>query len=362
MKDADSRKRVGAVLFYAIIAILAYLSFLIFRPFLSSIVWAAVLVVVSFPVNAWLAKWRGRTMAAAISTTGVMLILIVPALFIMGAFVGQGLEAGRSIQQGIANGRFDWVNDFWQGLHNRFPNAVPSDLASVLHRYADQVAGYLAGKLGDILKSSGAFVFHLLVMLLVMFYLYRDGDQILERLREFLPFEDAHRDKMIRDARDLIVASVTSSLVAAAIHGIFGMLAFALTGVSSPVFWGVMIAFCSFVPVVGSALIWVPAAVALFVGGHHAGAILLVVICGAVVNILENLVRPWLISGRAEMSGLLVFISVLGGIAVFGLLGVVLGPTIVAMAASVLDLYAPAGGSGKSGASGHGRDAGAVVE
>ncbi|HTV57924.1 MAG TPA: AI-2E family transporter [Verrucomicrobiae bacterium] len=362
MTEAASQKRVGAALFYAIVALLAYLAYLIFRPFLASIVWAAVLVVVSHPVNAWLAERRGRTMAAMITTLGAMLILILPALLIMSAFVQQGLDAGRSIQAGIASGKFDWVNHVWANLHARFPDAVPGDLATLLHRYADRVAGYLAGSLGAILKNTAAFVFHLCVTLLVMFYLYRDGEEILERLREILPFDEAHRDRMIRDARDLIVASVTSSLVAAAIHGAFGAVAFAVTGLSAPIFWGVMIAFCSFIPVVGSALIWLPAAAALFLQGHHVGAIGLVVICGGVVNVLENLVRPWLISGRAEMSGLVVFISVLGGITVFGLLGVVLGPTIVAMAASVLDLYSPAGGKAGTKPGVHGRKAKAVLE
>lgn len=341
MTESKAQKRVGTALFYAIVAILAYLSFLIFRPFLESIIWAAVLVVVSHPVNAWLARRRGPTQAAAITTAGAVLILILPTLLIMSAFVRQGLEAGRAIQAGIASGKFDWVNRVWTDFQARFPNAAPMDLAKALNRYAEQVAGFLAGQLGTILRNSAAFLFHLCVTLLVMFYLYRDGEKILARLREVLPFEEAHRDRMIRDARDLIVASVTSSLVAAAIHGVFGGVAFAMTGLSSPIFWGVMIAFCSFIPVVGTALIWVPAAVALFLQGHHGGVILLVVICGGVVNVLENLVRPWLISGRAEMSGLLVFISVLGGIAVFGLLGVVLGPTIVALAASILELYAP---------------------
>ena len=362
MSEATAQNRVGTVLFYTIVAILAYLSYLIFQPFLTAIVWAAVLVVVSHPVNAWLARRRGRTMAAAITTLGVMLILILPALLIMSAFVRQGLEAGRSIQAGIASGKFDWVNHAWANLQARFPDAVPADLATVLNRYAERVAGYLAGSLGAILRNSAAFLFHLGVTLLVMFYLYRDGDLILERLREILPFEDAHRERMIRGSRDLIVASVTSSLVAAAMHGAFGALAFAVTGISAPIFWGVMIAFCSFVPVIGSALIWVPAAAALFLEGHHWGAILLMVICGGVVNVLENLIRPWLISGRAEMSGLLVFISVLGGISVFGLLGVVLGPTIVAMAASVLDIYAPAGAGGNTREEGGGRKAGAVLE
>jgi len=102
-----------------------------------------------------------------------------------------------------------------------------------------------------------------------------------------------------------------------------------------------MMAFFSFVPIVGSALIWVPIAISLFIGGHWGRGLALVVFCTVIVGLVDNLVRPLFISGKAEMSGLLIFISVLGGIGVFGLLGVVLGPIIVATATGLLDLYAP---------------------
>jgi predicted PurR-regulated permease PerM len=147
---------------------------------------------------------------------------------------------------------------------------------------------------------------------------------------------------MITEARDLIFASVVSSAVAAAAHGILGGIAFSLTGISSPIFWGVMMGFFSLVPVVGSAIIWVPAVISLIMQGHPLAAIILALICGIVVGLVDNVIRPWVISGRAEMGGLVVFISVLGGIAVFGMLGLVLGPIIVATGASLLDLYAAA--------------------
>jgi len=99
--------------------------------------------------------------------------------------------------------------------------------------------------------------------------------------------------------------------------------------------------FFSLVPVVGSALIWVPAAISLMLEGHVVRGIILALICGVIVGLIDNIIRPWLISGRAEMGGLVVFISVLGGIAVFGMLGVVLGPIVIALAAGLLDLYVP---------------------
>jgi len=328
-------------LFYGILVVLAYLVFLVFEPFLAPLAWAVVLVVVSYPVYARLARKWNPTLAATASTVGVILILIVPALLVTGAFVHQGVEAVQEVQQQIQSGHFSWVNDLWLRVQARFPDANPGNLTTVIHRYADAGAAYLGSRLGAVLRNTAVFLFHLAVMILAMFYLFRDGDSIVARLREVLPFEKSHRDKMIDETRELIFASVTSSLVAAVAHGILGGLAFGLTGIRAPIFWGVMMGFFSLIPLVGSALIWVPAAVSLMVDGHIGMGIALMIFCSVIVGLVDNIIRPWMISGRAEMGGLVVFISVLGGISVFGMLGVVLGPIVVAAGASMLDLYAP---------------------
>jgi len=339
--ELSSQKRLGAALFYGIVILLIYLAYLVFAPFLVPLAWAAVLVVVSYPAYEWLARRCGPVMAAIVSTVGVTLILIVPTLLVMVSFVRQGMGAVQSIQLQVANGHFDWVNDAWARFQDMFPDAGSDDLATSLRHYGELAATFVAARLGTILKNTAVFVFHLGVTILAMFYLYRDGASMVARLREILPFELAHRDRMLGDARNLIFASVTSSLVAAVAHGALGGIAFALTGIKAPIFWGVMMGFFSFVPLVGSALIWVPVSISLMASGHWGRGIVLVIFCAVIVGGVDNVIRPWLISGRAEMGGLVVFISVLGGIAAFGLLGVVLGPIIVASAASLLELYAP---------------------
>ncbi|MGH9713547.1 MAG: AI-2E family transporter [Candidatus Acidiferrales bacterium] len=360
--EPSSQKRLGSALFYGIVAVLAYLSYLVFEPFLAALAWGIVLVVVFYPVNEWLARRWQSTLAAITSTAAVTLILIVPSLLVMGAFVRQGVSAAQDLQQGIASGHFQWVNDLWMHIQQRFPDANPGDLSTLLHRYADEAAGYLATRLGAVLRHTAVFLFHLSVTLLAMFYLFRDGDSIVKRLRELLPFEEVHRERMIREARDLIFASVTSTLVAAVVHAVVGGVAFALTGIPAPIFWGVMMGFFSLVPVVGSSLIWGPAAVSLMVGGHIGHGIVLVVICGVLVALVDNVVRPWLISGRAEMGGLVIFISVLGGISVFGMLGIVLGPIVVATTASLLDLYMPSAQAGNKASKARGRNRSGVLE
>jgi predicted PurR-regulated permease PerM len=339
--EQSAQKRLGNALFYGIAILLVYLVYLIFEPFLVPLAWAVVLVVFSYPAYKRLARRWNPTAAAAATTLGVMLILIVPTLLVMAAFVRQGVDAARSIQLGLADGHFARVNELWMRIQERFPDAAPTDLATLLQKYAEQAAGYLAAQLGTVLKHTAVFLFHLSVAVLAMFYLFRDGDSIVLRLHDVLPFEEAHRERMLRDGRDLIFASITSSVAAAAAHGVLGGVAFSLTGIHSPIFWGVMMGFFSLVPVVGSAMIWVPAAISLMAGGHMGRGIFLIIICGVIVGVMDNVVRPWLIGGRSEMGGLLIFISVLGGIAVFGMLGIILGPIIIATGASLLDLYAP---------------------
>ena len=360
--ELTTQKRLGTALFYGILVVLAYLVFLVFEPFLAPLAWAVVLVVVSYPVYARLARKWNPTLAATASTVGVILILIVPALLVTGAFIHQGVEAVQEVQQQIQSGHFSWVNDLWLRVQARFPDANPGNLTTVIHRYADAGAAYLGSRLGAVLRNTAVFLFHLAVMILAMFYLFRDGDSIVARLREVLPFEKSHRDKMIDETRELIFASVTSSLVAAVAHGVLGGLAFGLTGIRAPIFWGVMMGFFSLIPVVGSALIWVPAAVSLMVDGHIGMGIALMIFCSVIVGLVDNIIRPWMISGRAEMGGLVVFISILGGISVFGMLGVVLGPIVVAAGASMLDLYAPGAPARNTKSKAGGHKLGGVLE
>ena len=169
--------------------------------------------------------------------------------------------------------------------------------------------------------------------------MFRDGKAILRAARQLIPFDPEIQESMLGESRDLIFASVAVALLIAAIQGTLGGIAFGLTGLPAPVFMGVLIAFFSIVPVVGSALIWIPAVVWLAVSGHWGKAIVVAAICGGVAGVADNLVRPLLLRNRTRLNDLLLFISILGGLDAFGLLGLVAGPTIVAAALAVFRVY-----------------------
>ena len=158
-------------------------------------------------------------------------------------------------------------------------------------------------------------------------------------VQHLLPFDESIQTDMLNESKDLIFASVAVGLVIAGIQGLLGGLAFTIGGIRTAVFWGVLMAFFSLIPVVGSALIWVPAALWLGFSGHWGKAAAVLAICGGVAALADNIIRPLLLRNRTHLNELLLFIGVLGGLEVFGLLGLVAGPTIVAAAMGVFRVY-----------------------
>jgi predicted PurR-regulated permease PerM len=333
-------ERFGDVLFYGLALILVYLVYRVFEPFLVPLGWAGVLAVVFHSWNTKLeARW-GRNLAALLSTSGVTLILVVPVLLLMMLFVREGVDATRGVQASVAAGEFGWFSHAWEWIAAHVPAWSGLDLSDLIRQGASRVGEYLATELGAILRNALVVVFELFVTLFALFYFLRDGEAALDFLRRLLPFEESVRDRMLGEARELIFASVITSLVIAAVQGLICGGAFLIVGLGSAVFWGVVMGFLSLLPVVGAWPIWVPAAIWLFSTGHWVRALILVGICAGLGSTVDNILRPVLLGGRASLNGLLVLISVLGGIAVFGVLGVVLGPIVVATAVGVLDVYA----------------------
>jgi len=255
-------------------------------------------------------------------------------------FVRQAFAISRGVQHSLVEQHAPMIAKGWSWLAGRIPGMDPNaNIFETLEQGIEKQAGFLAERLGTILKNIAAFVFDLFVMIFAMFYFFRDALKILPAVRSILPFDAAHQEAMTVQIRELISASVTTSLVVAVVQGALGGLGFAVVGLPAPVFWGVAMAFFSLVPVVGSGLIFVPASLWLGLSGHWWRAIVLLAICAGISTIVDNVLRPVLLGGRTELSGLVIFISILGGVRLFGMLGLVLGPILVAMAAGVLSVY-----------------------
>ena len=342
--NATSSDRLTTVLSYGSLLLLGYLVFAIFSPFLVPLAWSAVLAVFFYPLHEKLAKKMKPNQAALVATLAVTFLLIVPAVVVLIYTAREAIDALAQVQNGFAvhgqgpsQGLMDNVGSWVDG---HLPASWRElDVSDQLREGAEKTTAYLVGRAGALLKNIISFFVDLFILLFALFFMFRDGEEIVHGAKHLFPFEESTQEEMIHESKELIFASVAVGLLVAAIQGALGGIAFTVTRIASPVFWGVLIGFFSLVPVVGSALIWGPAALWLGFSGHWGKALVVVVICGGVSTIADNIVRPMLLRNRTHLNELLLFISVLGGLEVFGLLGLVAGPTIVAAAMGVFRVY-----------------------
>jgi predicted PurR-regulated permease PerM len=333
------RDRVHAVSFYAALALITYLLWVITRPFLLPLCAAAILVIFFYPLQRRWERQYGRSAAALLSTVFVTTILIVPAVLVLIAFVREATAAMSGVQDAMAAGRFERVGRWWAWLQAHAPLMGGYRLADLAADATRALAGLAASSAGDVLRNVGTFVLDVVIVVFAMFFLFRDARPIMAGVRRILPFEAAYRERVITQAHDLIRASVVSSMAVAAAQGTAGGFLFWAVGIAAPVFWGVLMAFFSLLPIVGAWAIWLPAAI-WFLANDAIGRGVLVLILGTfVVSLIDNVLRPALLAGRSQMNGLLVLISLLGGLSAFGLIGIVIGPVIVATMTSLLSAY-----------------------
>lgn len=328
----------STALMWAALALLAYLVYLVVHPFLIPLGWAGVIAVMIYPAFARLARKMGRGRAAALTTVAASVLLIAPAVALTNAFASEMLGIAQSLQDAFADGGTSTVNRLWQDVVRRIPLAARVDIGAAGESALRSAAAILMSQSGAIVTNIAVFFVDLALALFATFFLLRDGDVILRAVRRLLPMSSATREAFIQRTADLIAAGVTSSVIVASLQGALGGLAFAALGLSGPVFWGVVMALACLLPF-GAGVVWLPAAIYLMATGSLTKGIVLVAIGAGIVGTVDNVLRPLLLSERVHMNGLVIFVSLLGGLNVFGLLGIILGPIVVVTALALVESY-----------------------
>jgi predicted PurR-regulated permease PerM len=321
---------------WAMAVLIAYLLYQVLKAFLAPLTWAAILTIFFFPLHHRVSlRVRRRSLAAFLSAATVTVLLIGPAAWLIPAFVSEAVSTLRAIPSGAfllkAKG---WIEPSLDTL--------PVHIGS-FEDLVDRASQNLGGRVGElsalIAGNVFQFVFDLSVVILALFYLFRDGPDFLQFLRDISPLGGEHQDRMIDEVNELISVTISSGLAVAATQGLCGGLLFWGLGIHAPVLWGVTMALLAFLPVIGPWLVWGPAGLGLLLSGSTGRGITLLVLGFVLVSGVDNVMRPLMIADRSQLNGLLVFISILGGISAFGLLGVVLGPLIVATTVGLLRGY-----------------------
>lgn len=342
MKDQIDQARWLAVL--AATGIGLYLCWLMLKPFIGVLEWAIVLVIVFHPVHKRLARrlpYRG--LSALLSCFLVILIVILPFTLLTIAVaqelanVAPNLPSRISQFMNMQTPLFGKISDWLQIRFGIDTLQTQEFLVEQLKRSSAFLLGFswnLAGNiLGGIVKS--------FFVVFTMYYLFRDGEKIVQRLPAALPVSLHQGEAIIVRTQEVVSASVYGVVTIAALQGVLGGFAFWLLGIPSPVLWAVLMTFVCMIPIAGSFLVWLPLSIYLIVTGHWTKAIMLIVWGALVVSTIDNFLRPKLIRNQTKLHELFVFFSVLGGISVFGLLGLVLGPVVLAITLGLLQTFRP---------------------
>lgn len=330
------------VVFYGAVALILWLAYRVVEPFLVEIGWALVLAICLDPVRKRLERRLGPTRTALALTLLVLVLLVLPAIFVGTTLMVEGSSAvsylGAQLKDG--SGPSALLHQGWQWLRERVPALPPED--EVIARVTSGMvaaAQFVAGSAGGVLKGMASFFFSLAITLVLLFFLVRDGSAVRSGLRRVLPFEAEQNEQLMAITNDLVLASVTATLAIASVQAVIGGLTFALLGIQGAVLWGAMIGLLALLPMMGATLIWLPASAWLVLSGSVNKGIILLLVGALILANVDNVIRPLLLSGKAQVSTPVLMISLLGGLSAFGFIGIVVGPLVAALMTAMVQSY-----------------------
>jgi predicted PurR-regulated permease PerM len=320
-----------------------YLCAQVLRPFLDVIAWSAVLVIAFHPIHlSLLRRTRRRSLSAFLSSLLVVLVILLPVLLLTGLVIGELADLKNLVQDrlkerselsGLTPLRqvVEWLNQRFGVDTSRISETV-AEHASEIAQVAAKYSFAFAGNVTNLIVS---FVF----TVFTVFYLFRDGERLVAGIPGLLPFERLQSESLIRRISDVIHGSIYGVLVIALIQGALGAVAFIVLRIPSPALWGLVMAVASLIPMLGTASVWVPCAIYLAATGSLGKGIVLAAFGAVVISSVDNFLRPKLVGERVRLNELVMFFSVLGGLRVFGVLGIVLGPVLFAVTGSLIEVY-----------------------
>jgi predicted PurR-regulated permease PerM len=341
-----SDRFVTRVVALAVAAVLAYVVFLIFRPFIGSIVWAVLIAYLLFPLVIRLRRRLGGrpTLAAVIMTLLVIVGFGLPAAVLAAAFAGQAVELGQRLthlaQEYQIQAPEDLVNLPIVGRALEWLDAMLPVSAAQIQTWAvralQKILQFLMAHGGAWVAGAFGVVGNLSLMLFILFFLFRDGDEMAGRALRLIPMEPARKERLFRHLGDVMRAVVFGTIITAIAQGSLIGIACWITGMQSPVVIGALAAIASFIPFVGTSLVVVPCVIYLMAQGIAWKWIFFLVWGVLVAGSADNVLRPALVSGRAQIGTLTAFFGVIGGLSAFGIVGLFLGPVVLALVLALL--------------------------
>jgi len=338
MKDNYSK-----YFFFVILLGLTALAFFMMKSFLIPFLFAVILVHFFNPVYSFILDKTGKKGLSSILTCFfIALLIIIPALVVLAL-------AANEVQSAITRlagdtGIFGRIVSFSDRLAEipffkaiDFERLVNQDsILSISKSFSQGFLLVLQGAYTGILR----FVFVMFIMFFSLFYMFIDGEKLFEKIMRLIPLKREYEKQLVDSLDSMVRATIKGTILMAILQGIVGSILFWATGVSSPLFFGILVAVSSVIPSIGSGLVWMPVGVAMILLGHPTAGIVVLLTGFLVISTMDNVLRPKLVGNDTEMHPLLILFSTLGGITFFGIAGFIIGPVVASLLISLWDIYA----------------------
>lgn len=332
-------KKIQTIIFFAVLIGITALFFQMLKPYLFPLFWAAVIAAIFHPFYNWInRRVKQPNISAGITLVTVLLVVLLPLAGIFSIVVKQGFDTYEQLSQPET---IENLQDTARAAINKpLVQRVMGDL-NIEQRIKQASSGITSTgfqwlKIGS--QNTAIAIVQTLVMLYSLYYFIKDGDQWLKRLMHLLPLGDKNEQRLYQQFVSTGKATLKGTILIGGIQGTIGGILFAIVGIPSAAFWGLIMIVLSIIPAVGPVLVWVPAAIYLFATGQIWQAIVLV-IGGAGIGLIDNLLRAPLVGKDIQMHPMVIFFSTIGGLGLFGISGVVVGPIIATFFLSIVQMY-----------------------
>ncbi len=321
----------------------------ILLPFFEPICWAIILALFFHPVYKHLLSiLRGSSaMAAFIMCVLIITFIVIPVFILITSLTSEVLRVYTTSISHIQRGEFSLVPDAatYPMMHKIGVQVLKAfklygaDLKTTLMDLARNMGEYFLRQGSVVFKNLAAIIFKAALMVVILFYLFTDGESMLMSFKKLLPLRKTTVENFMKLASDVLSATLYGNMLTGAIQAGLGIFIFWFLDFSAPLLWGIILGLGTFIPMIGTAMVWAPASLYLFFVGEYLKGAILLAFSLLVISQIDYFLRPYLISDKTELHNLFLFLGILGGINVFGLLGLILGPMIIALCVSILELY-----------------------
>ncbi|HBG46253.1 MAG TPA: hypothetical protein DDW94_04595 [Deltaproteobacteria bacterium] len=328
-------------------SVIGYLIYLVLAPFFVPVFWAIILVILFHPYYEWLTrKFGGRaSLASFAACSSIALFLILPLAILGAALANELLNLYAWAEKYLAEIStrahqspvffYHWAEKYLGDYID--VNAL--NLRGILASVVRDVTGYIGLGLREFVKSFAELVVNLFLAFFSMFFLFKDGGKLFNLVKDLIPVSQRHKEEIAERNKGVIYATIYGGVLVGAIQAILGGMAFWFLGIPAALVLTFVMFFATFLPSVGASLVWGPVAAYLLITGEYVWGIGLVVWGIFIIGLIDNVLRPWFVSGRTNLHPLLLFFSILGAVNAFGIIGIIAGPLILSICQAMIEFY-----------------------